>query len=463
MNLMLHQSEEFSSGTDQYTGFAVYNEQSCGSDFLSKLSSGEIGFDFLDTTAEYTPQYAHRNNQTVTIQWKRDSLSGTMGNEKKDQMYFLLSGLDAVNFGDKDKTACLLSAELGAGSLSLADQDQTGCVQLNPVLPIVSGLCESDPCLNVAWQNNWDTDSYNQCAADYIKNRRASRKLRSLSHSQFKFDVDCPFIQCAAIHDLSDQDSRKAYRGCVDYNAARMPSNDVQLQEEVAKEVNDTCTNYSEAWGTCQCRNDIHIGCNYNIPGFQTFPNEPDFMGTKMLLVTNYSDPLANLVNLGEPSIGNDVYISQLKHFNPGKKTLIITHGYNSYRKELYNMAASLKLKGKGWNVIMAEWKEGAKEYALISDNFSRACSNTRIVGRQVANFISLLVQARLVAPEDVHLVGHSLGAHVIGYTGKWFNQMYDQRLGRITGLDPAGLKFAFKNPIHNYVSYPWCAWEGCK
>ena len=91
--------------------------------------------------------------ETRLTQWNN-------GQREKGSNVFLLSGLDSVDYGDKDKTACLLSAELGAGSLSLADQDQTACVQLNPVLPIVSGLCESDPCLNVAWQNNWATDSY---------------------------------------------------------------------------------------------------------------------------------------------------------------------------------------------------------------------------------------------------------------------------------------------------------------
>ena len=47
---------------------------------------------------------------------------------KKDQMYLMLSGLDKVDFGNKDMTECLLGAQIGAGASSLATDDQTYCV-----------------------------------------------------------------------------------------------------------------------------------------------------------------------------------------------------------------------------------------------------------------------------------------------------------------------------------------------
>ena len=134
------------------------------------------------------------------------------------------------------------------------------------------------------------------------------------------------------------------------------------------------------------------------------------------------------------------------------------------------DLTRSLKLENEKWNVITVEWKDGAHPTSIVStpgnsEDYSRACSNARVAGRQTANFISKLIQARLVRPSDIHLIGHSLGGHTVGYVGKWFNQMYSERLGRITSLDPSGLKFRYISIIPNYIAYPHCLqpWVSCK
>lgn len=55
-----------------------------------------------------------------------------------------------------------------------------------------------------------------------------------------------------------------------------------------------------------------------------------------------------------------------------------------------------------------------------------------------MASFIEFLESAAQVSYDDVHVLGHSLGAHVAGYTGNYLSG----KLGRITGLDPAGPAF---------------------
>ena len=43
---------------------------------------------------------------------------------------------------------------------------------------------------------------------------------------------------------------------------------------------------------------------------------------------------------------------------------------------------------------------------------------------------------------DNVHMIGHSLGSHLSGYTGTMLRDTYNLTLGRITGLDPAELAF---------------------
>lgn len=52
-------------------------------------------------------------------------------------------------------------------------------------------------------------------------------------------------------------------------------------------------------------------------------------------------------------------------------------------------------------------------------------------VGSIVARFLENIVNLGLIEPSDIHLIGHSLGAHVLGATGGSFTL---GKIGRITG-----------------------------
>ena len=78
-----------------------------------------------------------------------------------------------------------------------------------------------------------------------------------------------------------------------------------------------------------------------------------------------------------------------------------------------------------------------------------QSAMNARVVGAQVKVLVSKLIRMDIIDVSQIHLVGHSLGAHVMGYAGKDFNKENNFKLPRITGLDPAG-------PMFDYDSAPY-------
>ncbi|GBM27109.1 Pancreatic lipase-related protein 3 [Araneus ventricosus] len=65
---------------------------------------------------------------------------------------------------------------------------------------------------------------------------------------------------------------------------------------------------------------------------------------------------------------------------------------------------------------------------------YPQAVADSRAIGVQVEQLITFLHERLDVDMGKVHIIGHSLGAHVGGYAGERL-----PKLGRITGLDPAG------------------------
>nr|XP_049701707.1 pancreatic lipase-related protein 2-like [Helicoverpa armigera] len=66
----------------------------------------------------------------------------------------------------------------------------------------------------------------------------------------------------------------------------------------------------------------------------------------------------------------------------------------------------------------------------------------TRFIGEKLGAMLAALVNAGL-DPSNIHLIGHSLGSHISGFTGKTFRNLTGTLIGRISGLDPAGPCFA--------------------
>jgi len=53
-------------------------------------------------------------------------------------------------------------------------------------------------------------------------------------------------------------------------------------------------------------------------------------------------------------------------------------------------------------------------------------------VGKSIAKLLKNFVSLGMTRPSDIHLIGHSLGAHVMGACGNAFEN--PEKIGRITG-----------------------------
>ncbi|XP_047502738.1 LOW QUALITY PROTEIN: pancreatic triacylglycerol lipase-like [Penaeus chinensis] len=123
--------------------------------------------------------------------------------------------------------------------------------------------------------------------------------------------------------------------------------------------------------------------------------------------------------------------------FSPFKKTKILIHGFLSTNTVTWMLEMTRALLvHDDFNVVAVDWSGGSR--AL----YTQATANTRLVGLEVAHLIRRLHELSGLSPQDVHIIGHSLGAHAAGYAGERVTG-----LGRITGLDPAEPYFQHLSP----------------
>ncbi|XP_026731913.1 uncharacterized protein LOC113496789 [Trichoplusia ni] len=129
------------------------------------------------------------------------------------------------------------------------------------------------------------------------------------------------------------------------------------------------------------------------------------------------------LVNGNINSVRNSNYAS-----NKGIK--VIVHGWNNNGGSPVNVAIRQAfLAVQDVNVIVVDWR------GLASSSYTSAAGGVPSVGQHIGNFLVWLINNAGGNWNNVHLVGHSLGAHIVGVAGR----QAGGRPSRVTGLDAAG------------------------
>nr|XP_021200298.2 lipase member H [Helicoverpa armigera] len=128
------------------------------------------------------------------------------------------------------------------------------------------------------------------------------------------------------------------------------------------------------------------------------------------------------LVNGNAASVSNS-------NINFSRITVILAHGWNGHGANTMNqLLVEAFLQDADVNVIVLDWS------ALANRSYTTAKGGTAEVGRGLGQFLNWLSTLGL-SFERVHLVGFSLGGHLVGNAGRETGS----RVKRITALDPAG------------------------
>lgn len=170
-------------------------------------------------------------------------------------------------------------------------------------------------------------------------------------------------------------------------------------------------------------------------------PMSPDDVGTVFYFFHN------NSRNGSDPLVTRTWTLDNwtIEEMNDSTKPLmIVTHGFtgNLTTPWLIPLVNAL-LMNVTCNVIVADWSNGS-----AGPNYATAAANAPMAGVQISLLLKKIINATncKLHPDNVTLIGFSLGAHVVGFAGRHFHRNTSMLLGRITGLDPAGMLFEGTN-----------------
>lgn len=123
--------------------------------------------------------------------------------------------------------------------------------------------------------------------------------------------------------------------------------------------------------------------------------------------------------------------------FDINHPTKVVVHGWLESGTKMWVKRLKDKYFINGYhNVVLVDWQK----YALLEYTF--AARKSRKIGAYLGQVLISLILAEKIRIEDIHLVGHSLGAHIAGIAAKTIQKQLGKKVGRITGLDPAGPLF---------------------
>ncbi|XP_063704007.1 phospholipase A1-like [Culicoides brevitarsis] len=131
-------------------------------------------------------------------------------------------------------------------------------------------------------------------------------------------------------------------------------------------------------------------------------------------------------------------FIPSKADFVSKKPLRVIIHGWkNDGNSPMIQTITEAYLNTSEVTLMVVDWSRLASENYLVARELINDVANV------TAHMIKFLLDENLVDLKEIYLVGHSLGAHTAGLTGKDLQKLTGKKVPAIMALDPAGPLFS--------------------
>lgn len=104
-------------------------------------------------------------------------------------------------------------------------------------------------------------------------------------------------------------------------------------------------------------------------------------------------------------------------NFDVEKPVKILIHGWNADAEHMAMQPVKIAyLRKNTTNVLVVDWKEIAVLRYIVARSLIVA------IAEQISRKLFLLMSETKMKPDQIHIIGHSLGAHISGQIGRYFH-----------------------------------------
>lgn len=125
------------------------------------------------------------------------------------------------------------------------------------------------------------------------------------------------------------------------------------------------------------------------------------------------------MVSFGSSTLPTEIELEEgkpLQQYNRSRSLKLVIHGWNSDRNQIAIVPVrNAYLVQDRHNLLMADWS------AVSGLSYGVARELTRPIGERIGSILAGFLHTMDIPVGRVHVVGHSLGAHIAGHVGRRF------------------------------------------